>query len=125
MELTEEVLSNMSQGLRSIFDLEKLSYRVSNKNAEVTISLAFWDTEAACPDIIPISGFPRKIVAETSPRGMWYFSFLLRLSLTMWFSHHSYHNGDHTQTFGRRVLEEYEHRRRQRSHAPGERVLAP
>jgi len=70
MELTEEVLSNMSQGLRSIFDLEKLSYRVSNKNAEVTILLAFWDTEAAWADIIPISGFPRKIVAETSLRGM-------------------------------------------------------
>jgi hypothetical protein len=66
MELTEEVLGNMSQGLRSIFDLEKLTYRVSNKNAEVTISLVFWDTRA---EVIPISGFPRKIVAETPPPG--------------------------------------------------------
>lgn len=59
----------MSQGLsRSIFDMDKLTFRVTNKNADVLISLAFWDSESAKEDLIPISGFPRKIVAESQQR---------------------------------------------------------
>lgn len=59
----------MSQGLPlPIFDMDKLTYRVTNKNADVLISLAFWDSEAAREDLMPISGFPRKIVAESQQR---------------------------------------------------------
>ncbi|KAK3934638.1 hypothetical protein QBC46DRAFT_347432 [Diplogelasinospora grovesii] len=66
IELTIEVLNRMAQGQLSIFDLEMVTYRVSNRNAEVTMSLAFWDSEAAKADVLPISGFPRKIVAENN-----------------------------------------------------------
>jgi hypothetical protein len=64
MDIAVEVLNKMAQGLLSIFDFEKISYRVSNKNAEVTVSLVIWEAGSRKADIIPISGFPRKIVAE-------------------------------------------------------------
>ncbi|KAJ8119538.1 hypothetical protein ONZ43_g3530 [Nemania bipapillata] len=56
----------MCKGTLSIFDFDRVDYRVSNKNAEVTISMVFWDIEDGTADIIPISGFPRKIISESS-----------------------------------------------------------
>ncbi|KAH9908286.1 hypothetical protein F4778DRAFT_716781 [Xylariomycetidae sp. FL2044] len=64
MEITENVLSRMVKGWLSIFDFDMIYHRVSSRNAEVIISLVFWDDELQRPDLIPISGFPRKIVAE-------------------------------------------------------------
>lgn len=68
IELGAEVLSKMAMGLLSIFDMDKITGRVSNKNADVVISLVFWDSESTTEDVIPISGFPRKIVAENPHR---------------------------------------------------------
>lgn len=68
IELSVQVLNKMAQGLLSIFDMDKITGRVSNKNADVVISLVFWDSESSVEDVIPISGFPRKIVAENPHR---------------------------------------------------------
>ncbi|KAM7212335.1 hypothetical protein V8F06_012271 [Rhypophila decipiens] len=66
IELTQEVLHRMAKGMLSIFDMNKITGRVTNKNADVLVSLVFWDSEATTDDVVPISGFPRKIVAESS-----------------------------------------------------------
>lgn len=58
----------MCQGQLSIFDFDRVTFRVSNKNAEVILSLAFWNPEQGKVDVIPVSGFPRRIVAESSQR---------------------------------------------------------
>ncbi|KAH6886245.1 hypothetical protein B0T10DRAFT_490889 [Thelonectria olida] len=66
MEISSSVVDKMCQGQLSIFDFDRVVFRVSNKNAEVTLSLALWDTEEGKADVIPVSGFPRRIVAESS-----------------------------------------------------------
>ena len=66
LEITPELVGKMCKGSLSIFDFDRIVYRVSNKNAQVWISLVFWDALDNKADAIPISGFPRWIVAESS-----------------------------------------------------------
>ncbi|KAI0868821.1 hypothetical protein GGS24DRAFT_494248 [Hypoxylon argillaceum] len=61
-----KIINKMCKGTLSIFDFDRVDYPVSNKNAEVTISMVFWDSEDRKTDIIPISGFPRRIISESS-----------------------------------------------------------
>ncbi|KAI1132761.1 hypothetical protein F5Y10DRAFT_230731 [Nemania abortiva] len=65
-DITSQIINKMCKGKLSIFDFDRVDYRVSNKNAEVTISMMFWDVEDGKVDIIPISGFPRRIITESS-----------------------------------------------------------
>jgi len=66
IELTTKDLARMAKGSLSFFNLDRVAYTVSSKNAEVTISMVFNDAESKTLDAIPISGFPRALVAETS-----------------------------------------------------------
>jgi hypothetical protein len=55
----------MTKGLLLVFNLDRISYTVSNKNAEVTISTVFnYYAETRKLDAIPISGFPRALVTK-------------------------------------------------------------
>jgi hypothetical protein len=56
----------MAAGQLSFFNPDTVTYTVSSKNAEVTVSMVFGDAETKRLDAIPISGFPRALIAETT-----------------------------------------------------------